>query len=309
MELQQLRYFVAAAEAGSVSRAAARCHVAQPSLSQQLRKLEEDLGVLLFDRLGRGIAITDAGRAFLPRARRILAEVRDAELNLQNDVVTGVGRLAIGAIPTMAPYILPGALKTLRRKLPACEVSIREDLTESLVEALVDCEIDCALVSTPLDHDLMDIEVLGHEELLVVTAAEHRLAGKGPVTIEDFRDEPTIVLEDMHCLALQTQSFCTGARISPRVVCRTTQLSTIFELVALGLGFSIVPEMAAVADHGSDRRYMRLGRNPPVRQVALAWRRDRTRSRAGEVFRDVVATALRSDTHRLTHSHPKSGSL
>ncbi|MDP1861810.1 MAG: LysR family transcriptional regulator, partial [Gemmatimonadaceae bacterium] len=146
MELQQLRYFVAAAEAGSVSRAAARCHVAQPSLSQQLRKLEEELGVPLFDRIGRGIAITDAGRAFLPRARRILAEVRDAELNLKNDVATGVGRLALGAIPTMAPYILPGALKTLRRKLPACEVSIREDVTESLVEALVDCEIDCALV-------------------------------------------------------------------------------------------------------------------------------------------------------------------
>ena len=88
------------------------------------------------------------------------------------------------------------------------------------------------------------------------TAAEHRLAGEGPVAIEDFRDEPTIVLEDMHCLALQTQSFCTGARISPRVVCRTTQLSTIFELVALGLGFSIVPEMAAVADHGRGKSFV-----------------------------------------------------
>src|SRR5690606_7005665 len=103
MELHQLRYFVAAAEAGSMSRAAERCRVAQPSLSQQIKKLERSVGAALFDRLGRGVALTEAGRALLPRARRILVEVRDAEANLRRDLDEGRGSVSIGAIPTMAP--------------------------------------------------------------------------------------------------------------------------------------------------------------------------------------------------------------
>src|SRR6266404_1872914 len=142
MELHQLRYFVAVAECGNVSRAADRCHIAQPSLSQQLRKLEENLGVKLFDRLGRGIAITDAGRALLPRARRVLAEVRETEANLKREADGCQGTLVVGAIPTMAPYLLPAALDRLRAAHPECQVNVREGLTETLVEALADNEID-----------------------------------------------------------------------------------------------------------------------------------------------------------------------
>jgi LysR family transcriptional regulator, hydrogen peroxide-inducible genes activator len=152
MELHQLRYFVAAAEAGTISRAAQRCSIAQPSLSQQLKKLEESLGAQLLDRLGRGIALTEAGRALLPRARRILAEVRDAEANLEREVREGIGGVSIGAIPTMAPYLLPPAIQRLRGELPACEVTIREARTEELIELLVENQIDCALMSTPVPH-------------------------------------------------------------------------------------------------------------------------------------------------------------
>ena len=115
MEITQLRYFVATAEAGTISRAAERCGVAQPSLSQQIRKLEQTLGQRLFDRLGRGVALTDTGRALLPRARQILAAVHDAQTHLGDDVEQGAGRLVIGAIPTMAPYLLPPALKIIRK--------------------------------------------------------------------------------------------------------------------------------------------------------------------------------------------------
>ena len=110
MELHQLKYFVAAAECGNISRAADRCHVAQPSLSQQIRKLESTLGAKLFDRIGRGIAITDAGKALLPRARQILAHVRDTEANLKREATDYRGTLIVGAIPTIAPYLLPPAL-------------------------------------------------------------------------------------------------------------------------------------------------------------------------------------------------------
>ncbi|MFW5653166.1 MAG: LysR family transcriptional regulator [Planctomycetota bacterium] len=171
MDLHQLRYFVAAAEAGSISRAAERSNVSQPSLSQQIRRLEDGLGVRLFDRLGRGIALTDAGRALLPRARHILAEVEEAADAVQTDPEAGRGRLSIGAIPTMAPFVLPSALASLRSQFPECEIEVREDLTEHLVEAVIDNAIDIAVMSTPVDHELIELDVIGREELLVVVAA------------------------------------------------------------------------------------------------------------------------------------------
>ena len=142
MNLRQLGYFVAVAETGTMIRAAERCHVAQPSLSQQIKKLEASVGASLFDRLGRGVALTDTGRALLPRARRILAEVREAEAHLGTDVDSGVGSLAVGMIPTMAPYLLPHLLPRLRSEFPGCRITVREDLTEILADGVAHVELD-----------------------------------------------------------------------------------------------------------------------------------------------------------------------
>jgi LysR family hydrogen peroxide-inducible transcriptional activator len=299
MELQQLRYFVATAECGNVSRAAGRCHVAQPSLSQQIKKLENYLGTLLFDRLGRGVALTDAGRALLPRARRILSEVRDTEANVRREAEAGHGTLVIGAIPTLAPYLLPPALRQLRSADKDCEALVREGLTEALVEALADNEIDCALVSTPLQHELLEVEVLAEEELLIVVPRDHPACESGVLTLASLRGQPTVTLEEMHCLGRQIQGFCSARHVAPRVVCRTTQLATIFELVALGVGVSIVPEMAAVTDRSGRCRYLRLKQGTPRRQIAAAWRRGRTRPVAAVRFVQSVAENLRRGLHAL----------
>jgi LysR family transcriptional regulator, hydrogen peroxide-inducible genes activator len=301
MELHQLRYFVAAAEAGSVSRAAERCHVAQPSLSQQLKKLEEYLGVTLFDRFGRGVVLTDAGRTLLPRARRILADVRDAEANLTREVEAGAAPLLLGAIPTIAPYVLPRALERLRTALPSCAVSIREGLTEQLVEALLDHEIDCALVSTPLAHDLLEVDVIAQDELLVVVPDGHALASQTQgVSIAAMRGEPTVTLEEMHCLGRQIQGFCSSRHLAPRIVCTTTQLTTIFELVGLGMGISLVPEMAAAANPRRALTYRRLRQGRFQRDIAVAWRRDRTRSRAARELVEIVKGNFTKGVHQLS---------
>ncbi len=284
MELHQLRYFQAVAEFGNMSRAAERCNIAQPSLSQQLQKLEATLGARLFDRLGRGVALTDAGRALLPRARRILADVREIEANLLRESTDFFGALVVGAIPTIAPYLLPPAMGKLRRAHPDCQASVREDLTEHLAEALADCQIDCALLSTPLEHELLDVEVLAEEELLVVVAASHPQAGQGSIGIAELRGQPTVSLEEMHCLGRQIQGFCATRHVAPQVVCRTTQIATIVELVALGMGISIVPEMAAASDRSGRCRYLRLHAGKPMRQIAVAWRRGRTRPLAAVRF-------------------------
>lgn len=299
MELHQLRYFVAAAEAGSMSRAAERCRVAQPSLSQQIKKLERSVGAALFDRLGRGVALTEAGRALLPRARRILAEVRDAEANLRRDLDEGRGSVSIGAIPTMAPYLLPGALDALRAEFPECDITIREDLTEHLAAALAENELDLALVSTPADHELIDLEVIGHEELVFAVGPDHPLGSAGELGIADLRGQPTVMLEEVHCLGKQIQWFCASRHVQPRVVCRTTQMATVFELVGRGLGVSAVPEMAAAAHRPGRCRFLRLKQNKPVRQIAVARRRDRSRPRLAARFAELVAENLRRGAHRL----------
>jgi LysR family transcriptional regulator, hydrogen peroxide-inducible genes activator len=299
MELHQLRYFVAAAEAGTISRAAQRCSIAQPSLSQQLKKLEESLGVQLLDRLGRGIALTEAGRALLPRARRILAEVRDTEANLQREVSEGIGGVAVGAIPTMAPYLLPPVIKRLRDEMPACEVTIREARTEELIELLVENQIDCAVMSTPVSHEMLEMEVLGEEELLLVVAKVHALGREARAGWGEIREEPTVTLSEMHCLGRQIEGFCSARRAAQRVTCRTTQLGTIFELVALGMGVSIVPEMAAAAV-GTDRwRYARLSRPAPAREIAAVWRKDRSRTKGAERLMGMIAEDLAAGRHGL----------
>lgn len=295
MELHQLRYFVAAAETLSVTRAAERCRVAQPSLSQQIARLERSIGARLFDRLGRGIALTDAGRALLPRARRILAEVRDAEANVQREAEEGSGgaaALAVGAIPTVAPYILPAAVKALRADHPECEPSIREAFTQDLVGLVLENQLDCAVTSTPIDDDRLNVQVLAHEELVVAMPASHALAGRGQIGWADLRSEPVVTLDEMHCLGRQIRGFCSVRSSASRVVCRTTQLATIFELVALGLGVSIVPAMAA-RHHGTRRwRYAHLSQHKPIRQIAMVWRSDRQRPRLSLALAEIVARGL-----------------
>jgi LysR family hydrogen peroxide-inducible transcriptional activator len=292
MEIHQLRYFVASAEAGSMTLAARRCRVAQPSLSQQVRKLEDDLGVVLFDRVGRGVVLTDAGRALLPRARRVLAEVAETRESLRTEVEGGAGRLVIGAIPTVAPYLLPPVLAALRQDFPRCELIVREDLTARLVEAVVEHEVDVAITSTPIDHPLVEVEVVGSEALLVVTPAAHPLAAVGRLTLEDLRSQPTVSLHEMHCLGAQISGFCARAGIRPDITCRTTQLATVLEFVRLGLGVSLVPAMAAACDRDGGRAYMEVSPDGPTREIALVWRTGRTRPVAARGLARQIEAAI-----------------
>lgn len=293
MELHQLRYFVAVAETGGFVRAAHRCGVAQPSLSQQIRKLESELGVTLFDRSSRGAVPTEAGLALLPRARRILAEVRETMAGVKEDVEAGRGPLSVGAIPTIAPYLMPPVLSRFLRQNPACELSVREDLTERLIEAVVDYELDAAIMSTPVDHPALDVEVVGRESLLVVAPADSTLPAR--LRVEDLTDEPAVVLHEVHCLGQQIADFCNTSRLRRRIVCRSTQLPTVLSLVELGLGISIVPEMTARHDTNPSRVYRPLQARPE-REIAIVRRADRSVSGLCERFLEAVAEELRDRT-------------
>src|ERR1700722_8658586 len=185
MELSQLRFFLAVAEAGNFTRAATRSGVAQPSLSQQIIKLERELGHKLFHRLGRKAVLTEAGTAFVGRARRILFEVEDATKDL-GDSPSFERKITVGAIPTLAPYLLPGLIARCRRRHPNLQVNIREDFKTTLIRELREGDLDLAIVALPVSDPMIQAETLWKEPLLLAVARNHPLASKQRVTGADL---------------------------------------------------------------------------------------------------------------------------
>jgi LysR family hydrogen peroxide-inducible transcriptional activator len=278
MELQQLRYFVTVADLGNFTRAAEKCLVAQPSLSQQILKLEGELGRPLFDRLGRKVRLTDAGRTLYEHAVSILAKVDDAQRHVTESEESGVGRVNVGAIPTVAPYLLPPLLKTFLKRFPRAEVTVREDLTEHTIQSCLQGELDVGVLALPVDEEQLIVEPLFTEELLLATVADHPLIKKRRVNMADLSIEAFVLLSETHCLGEQIVSFCKQQSCLPAVSCHTAQLLTVQELVALGHGVSLIPEMAVAADRTKRRSYRSLSGIRPTRTLAMIRHKHRYQS-------------------------------
>lgn len=292
MELHQLRYFVAVAQSGSFSRAATQCHVSQPSLSQQIAKLEKQLGRKLFDRLNRRVTLTDAGRVLLNQAGTILSAVEDAEKRLRDDGDFQGARLTVGAIPTIAPYLLPPALQQFSHAFPDVELLVHEDVTDHLIAALVAGEVDVALMALPIDDERVETETLFVEPLWLALPFGHALSKRKRITSQHLQDEKFIVLGDMHCLGEQVLSFCRTNNCGPRIGCRSAQIATIEQLIIAGHGISLLPQMALPKTRGgstpdSNREapiYRELSETPPTRTIVAAWHRHRYLSSAARRF-------------------------
>ena len=190
MELRQLEYFVAIVETGSFSQAAERCNVAQPSLSQQIIKLENEFGCQLFDRLGRTIAITEAGRLLYPRARSILSDVRQAKYTIMADYFPARSSLAVGIIPTLGPYLLYHTVRSFKQAYPEASLLVHEDVTDRLIDKLLNAELDVAFVSLPIENKQIATEKLFAEPLYVALASDHDLATKPTIDTDMLSDPP-----------------------------------------------------------------------------------------------------------------------
>jgi LysR family hydrogen peroxide-inducible transcriptional activator len=298
MELHQLRYFAMVARTGSFSRAAERCAVSQPSLSQQIQKLERQVGHRLFDRLGRRAELTDAGRMLLERATQILDAVDDAQKRLKDFDQQAGGQLRIGALPTIAPYVLPCALQAFLPRCPNVELNVREDLTSNLVAATAAGELDLALVALPIEDERLEVQPLHTEPLLLALPRGHRLARKKTIALEDVRQERFILLNELHCLGEQVLSFCREHDCT-RIACVSIQLGTVQSLITLGQGVSLLPAMARRADSSGSRVYRALADFQPRRTIAVIWHRQRYHSQAAGQFlaqlRDLAALWERLD--------------
>ena len=296
MEFHQLRYLCAIVDTGSFSRAAEHCHVAQPSLSQQISKLEDEMGARLFDRLGRSIRLTDAGRAFLPHARAVLHETELGRSEVDGRRRDGRGTITVGVIPTIAPYYMPKRIAAFTRRHTEATLRIVEETTPVLVESLRSLAVDVAILSLPLKHRDFEITPLLTERLYAALPADHPRAGAASLALRELREDRFVLLRDSHCFRDIALAACNRARLDPRVAFESGQFSSLLGMVAAGVGVTLVPEMAI--DRRAGCRYVQISDAQAFRTIAAARLKGRSFSGVQQAFLDHfgVGTQARSKT-------------
>lgn len=292
MNLRDLQYLVALAETRHFGRAAERCHVSQPTLSAQLRKLEEFLGVALIERRPRQVALTTAGEAIVARARRMLQEADDIRALARASQDPLAGRLKIGLIPTIGPYLLPLVAPRLLQALPRLQLMLHEYQTRPLVERIGDGELDLGILALPVDTGSLETRPLFNEEFMLAMPARHPLAQRQRMTIADLQGEKLLLLEDGHCLREHALAVCGGAGAEEQDF-RATSLETLRQMVAAGLGITLLPRLAAEGPFGAAPGLAVRPFAPPapVRVVGAAWRRSTTRAAAIAAVCEIISTA------------------
>lgn len=288
--LKQFRYFEALAQHRHFGRAADTCAISQPALSMQIKELEETLGAPLFERSPRQIRLTGFGEDFAVRVREILRSVDELE-NLAN--TTGqhmTGRLRIGVIPTIAPYLLPSILNGLTATYPDLDIHVRETLTPRLVQELLDGQIDTAIVALPISEpSLVEVPLFSEDFVLVRPAKDADV----PVPhLDDLQTMRLLLLEEGHCLRDQALSFCNIGTARPREGLDGSSLSTLVQLVGAGIGITLIPEMAlAVETRSAPVCVNRFPQQQPSRTIGMIWRKTTPLAAQLQVISEEVRTA------------------
>jgi LysR family transcriptional activator of glutamate synthase operon len=289
MELRQLRYLVAVADERHFTRAAAREHVAQPALSQQIRRLEDELGVALVQRTTRRVALTEAGDLLVARARRALAELDSARAELDNLTGVQAGRLSIGALHTMGPVDLSLLLASFHERHPGVELTVREQSSEELAAMLRDDEVDLAFLSVTerIQSRGLTLQQLVTEELVVVLPASHRLARRRQVRLAELAHEPFVSFREGARLRELLVTAAAGAGFQPRIAFESNESRSIRSLVCRGLGVAILPRSDA-DEPGAPVAVAALVEPALTRDVSLASRARRRHSPAARAFMDLT---------------------
>src|SRR5258708_8706505 len=287
MELQQLRYFVAVADRGRFTAAAEELHVAQPSISKQVRKLEAELGAVLLERGRAGIARSDAGEIVLPWAKRVLADVAGARGEVAGLATLERGRLSVGATPSVSTVLLPRVLATFHSSHPGVTLSVIEAGSRDLVDGLASGELDLAMVIVPVPREeLFETIPLLREELVLAVSKRHPLATRKTVRVSELRGVPLVMFRDGYDLRSATIAACEQAGFHPTFAIEGAEMDGVLRMAAAGVGVAVVPSM--VVEKGGPLVAVRIVQPTLTRSVGVAFRKDRHRPRAA----DDVAPAL-----------------
>src|SRR6476619_1259231 len=299
--LRQLRYFDALARHGHFGRAAESCAVSQPALSMQIKELEETLGGVLLERNARQVALTTFGEELAQRARDILRSVDELGDFARAAQDRLAGRLRVGMIPTIAPYLLPKVIENLARMHPELDIHVRETLTAKLIKEVVEGRLDTAIVALPVSEPSLTEVVCFSETFLLVRPGEDK--GTPVPSHETLREMRLLLLEEGHCFRDQALSFC-NMQSSPREVLDASSLSTLVQMVGAGIGVTLIPEMAvAVATRSAPVSVARFRNPQPSRTIGMVWRK--TSPLAGQLQQITEVVCLAADALRKQH---KAGS-
>lgn len=299
MELSQLRYAVAIADTGNFTRAAERCNVTQPSLSQQVINLEREVGHKLFHRLGRKAVLTEAGTVFIERARRIMFEMENAAKELSDHPALD-RRITVGAIQTIAPYLLLPLIERCRQELPNLQIDIIEDFRRDLVTGVVEGMLDLAIVTLPVNDPRLSIEPLMTEPLLLVVGKNHPFANRKEISLNDLADETFVTMGESSTLAAQIRSFFGGHNFEPKVGYRCAQVATLKTLVGMGQAISILPRLDREEKDRETLTYLRLTGSAPTREVVVIRHLQRYQSRGAQQFLKILQDHVKSKQEEVS---------
>ncbi|MBI4492489.1 MAG: LysR family transcriptional regulator [Chloroflexi bacterium] len=282
MELHQLRYFLAVARHHHFSRAAQELRVAQPSVSQQIQKLESELGVRLLDRTRGGVVLTEAGQAFLPRAQHALEQLQEARLELEELSGLRRGHLALGATPSVGAHVLPAALAAFRARHPGIQLNVRQAGSLALLQQVAAGELDVAIAILPFNEPTLEALPLFTDELVLAVPPGHPLEHAPSIPLRALAAEPFVLYQEGYDLREVVLAACRRAGFEPRVALEGGETDSVPRFVAAGLGVAILPRM--VAEGMGEPPWVRLSEPRLTRTLGLAWRRDRYQSSASRAF-------------------------
>ena len=288
LTLRQMEYVVALHDTGHFGQAAQACHISQPALSRQVKKVEELLEVPLFERTPEGTVPTPSGREFVTEARQILEDARQLIDRVASVSGELRGALTLGVIPTVGPYFLPGVLQKLNDTFPALELSILEARTSDLLERLRRRQIDLALMASPVASQRTESVAVARDPFVAILPAKHPLAQHQALSASDLIDTPLLLLEEGHCFRDHALDFCTRTDSIAEADVQATSLSTLLSLVELGHGLTIVPSLALPRELAgrSSLTMVPFQSPPPARKLSLFWRQSSPR---GEAFHRLGA--------------------
>jgi LysR family transcriptional regulator, hydrogen peroxide-inducible genes activator len=294
MNLKDLKYLVALADTGHFGKAAERTFVSQPTLSAQLKKLEEYLGVKLVERQPKNVQLTEVGKQIVVRARRMLDEGDEIVALARSNTDPFAGKLKVALIPTIGPYLLPRVMQKIRKGLPHLGLMLYEYQTEALLKRLRDGEIDLGIMALPAIADGIESRALYEENFTVALPNNHPLAAKTSIKVQDLKGHTLLLLEDGHCLRDQALEVCSRVDVKEAEDFRATSLETLRQMVVAGLGITLLPEMAVESPFGSQRglTIRQFAKPAPSRSVGAVWRKTTTRAAAIGALCDVIDAVM-----------------
>lgn len=272
MNIRDLEYLIALAEFKHFRKAADACNVSQPTLSGQIRKLEDELGTVLLERTSRKVLFTQAGLGLVEQAKVVLREVKILREMASSQGKEMSGPMHIGIIPTLGPYLSPVILPQLKSQFPELEIYLYELPTNSVIEQLEAGQIDCAILSLAKDTEPFIEVPIFNENMLLAVSDKHPWAGKKGIDLQQLSDQEILVLDNGHCLRTQIMDYCTtiGAKENERI--KVSSLETLRNMVATGAGITLMPELAASSDQNEHSVYLNFNDPKPFRTIGLVYR-------------------------------------